>query len=171
MQSWELMMPRSATKIVVTLNGATAGKLADAELHFTEGPLAGLRLVGFGVWKRREPKAIPDTGRYADLNVTFPARSYPVNNAQQRATFAVLRPQAGAPVDALDPLRLAILNAYEAERAGILACGCIGSCSGGHVPADDSAPIDTSDEHHAEDYPGQRITGPDYDTRDREGRD
>lgn len=30
-----------------------AGKLADAELHFTEGPLAGLRLVGFAVWEAR----------------------------------------------------------------------------------------------------------------------
>ena len=29
------------------------GKLADAELHFTDGPLAGLKLIGFGIWERR----------------------------------------------------------------------------------------------------------------------
>ena len=26
------------------------GKLADAELHFTGGPLEGLKLIGFGIW-------------------------------------------------------------------------------------------------------------------------
>ena len=30
------------------------GRLADTELHFTEGPLARLKLVGFGVWERRD---------------------------------------------------------------------------------------------------------------------
>ena len=30
------------------------GKLADAELHFTEGVLAGLKLIGFGVWERAD---------------------------------------------------------------------------------------------------------------------
>jgi hypothetical protein len=29
------------------------GKLADAELHFTSGELAGLKLIGFGGWQRR----------------------------------------------------------------------------------------------------------------------
>src|SRR5262249_16237689 len=46
--------------------GNPAGKLADAELHFTGGPLDGLKLVGFGIWERR------NGGR----NVTFPARQY-----------------------------------------------------------------------------------------------
>ena len=43
------------------------GKLADAELHFTDGVLDGLKLVGFAVWERRS-----GSGR----NVTFPARQY-----------------------------------------------------------------------------------------------
>jgi hypothetical protein len=43
-------------------------------------------------------------------------------------------------------------------------CPCP-ECFGGPEPADnDPQPL-------AEDYPGQRITGPDYDTRDREGRE
>ena len=34
--------------------GAPAGKLADAEVHFCDGVLAGLKLVGFAVWARRD---------------------------------------------------------------------------------------------------------------------
>ena len=30
-----------------------AGKLADAELHFSGGPLDGLKLLGFTVWERK----------------------------------------------------------------------------------------------------------------------
>ena len=57
------------------------GKLADAELQFTVGPLAGLKLIGFGIWERR-------TG--GGRNVTFPARQYSVNG--ERRSFALLRP-------------------------------------------------------------------------------
>ena len=65
-----------------TLNdrGNPAGKLADAELHFSGGGLDGLRLVGFAVWERK------NGGR----NVTFPARQYSVNG--ERRSFALLRP-------------------------------------------------------------------------------
>ena len=48
----------------------TPGKLADAELHFDNDVMAGLKLVGFAIWERRD-----GSGR----NVTFPARSYSVN--------------------------------------------------------------------------------------------
>lgn len=57
------------------------GKVADAELHFHDGPLAGLKLIGFGVWERR------DGGK---RRVTFPARQYSVNG--ERRSFALLRP-------------------------------------------------------------------------------
>ena len=57
------------------------GKLADAELHFEDGPLAGLKLIGFAVWERRS-----GGGR----NVTFPARQYTVNG--ERRSFSLLRP-------------------------------------------------------------------------------
>ncbi len=75
------------------------GKLADAELHFTEGVLDGLKLIGFGVWERR-------TG--GGRNVTFPARQYSVNG--ERRTFSLLRPIADA--TAQDRIREAILEAY-----------------------------------------------------------
>ena len=76
------------------------GKLADADLHFTEGPLAGLRLVGFAVWERKG-----GNGR----NVTFPARQYTVNG--ERRSFALLRP-INDDVTAQERLRVLILEAY-----------------------------------------------------------
>ncbi|MBF8301609.1 MAG: hypothetical protein HW394_1979 [Acidobacteria bacterium] len=75
------------------------GKLADAELHFTEGVLEGLKLIGFGIWERRT-----GNGR----NVTFPARQYSVNG--ERRSFSLLRPIADA--TAQDRVREAILEAY-----------------------------------------------------------
>ncbi len=82
------------------------GKLADAELHFTDGVLAGLKLIGFAIWERRT-----GTGR----NVTFPARQYAVNG--ERRSFALLRPIVDA--TAQDRVRDLILEAYaEYERAG-----------------------------------------------------
>ena len=79
---------------------ALPGKLAEAELHFTEGVLNGLKLVGFTVWERRS-----GGGR----NVTFPARAYSVNG--ERRSFALLRPVAGD-ATAQDRLRELILEAY-----------------------------------------------------------
>lgn len=75
------------------------GKLADAELHFTEGALEGLKLTGFCVWER-------GTG---GRNVTFPARQYSVNG--ERRSFALLRP-AGGDTDAQMRIRDLILQAY-----------------------------------------------------------
>lgn len=75
------------------------GKLADAELHFTDGVLDGLKLIGFSVWERR-------TG--GGRNVTFPARQYSVNG--ERRSFSLLRPVADA--TAQDRIREAILEAY-----------------------------------------------------------
>jgi hypothetical protein len=85
--------------------GNPPGKLADAELHFTESPLDGLKLIGFGIWARR-------TG--AGRNVTFPARQYSVNG--ERRSFALLRPV----VDSIgqERLRDLILDAYARFEAG-----------------------------------------------------
>lgn len=77
------------------------GKLADAELHFAEGPLEGLKLVGFGIWERRG-----GGGR----NVTFPARQFSVNG--ERRSFALLRP-INADATAQEAVRQLILNAYQ----------------------------------------------------------
>ena len=87
--------------ITITPNdkGNPPGKLAEAELHFTEGALEGLKLIGFSVWERRG-----GGGR----NVTFPARQYSVNG--ERRSFSLLRPIADA--TAQERIREAILEAY-----------------------------------------------------------
>jgi hypothetical protein len=79
--------------------GNPPGKLADAELHFSGGPLDGLKLIGFGIWERK------NGGR----NVTFPARQYSVNG--ERRSFALLRPIVDA--TGQDRLRDLILEAYK----------------------------------------------------------
>ena len=86
-------------KITPNDKGNPPGKLADAELHFTEGPLEGLKLIGFGVWERRG-----GNGR----NVTFPARQYSVNG--ERRSFALLRPLADTA--AQERVRDLVLQAY-----------------------------------------------------------
>ncbi len=95
-------------KITRNDRGNPPGKLADAELHFTEGVLDGLKLIGFGIWERRN-----GSGR----NVTFPARQYSVNG--ERRSFALLRPIVDA--TAQERLRELILEAYQEheERAEV----------------------------------------------------
>ena len=83
------------------------GKLADAEVHFTEGAFDGLRLLGFAIWEKRS-----GTGR----SVTFPSRTYSVNG--ERRSFALLRPIS----DATSQVRIRdlVLQAYaefEAQAA------------------------------------------------------
>src|SRR5215212_6114634 len=91
-------------KIVSYEKGNPPGKLADAELHFTDGPLDGLKLIGFAVWERKT-----SPGR----NVTFPARQYSVNG--ERRSFSLLRPSADS--TAQDRLRDLILQAYQEHEA------------------------------------------------------
>ena len=86
-------------KIVANDKGNPPGKLADAELHFSEGPLEGLKLIGFGIWERKT-----GTGR----NVTFPARQYSVNG--ERRSFSLLRPVVDT--TAQNRVRDLILEAY-----------------------------------------------------------
>ena len=95
-------------KITPNDKGNPPGKLAEAELHFTDGPLEGLKLIGFSVWERRV-----GNGR----NVTFPARSYVVNG--DRRSFALLRPIVDSTAQA--KLRDLILEAFQEyeERAAI----------------------------------------------------
>src|SRR5438552_19208922 len=90
--------------------GNPPGKLADAELHFSDGPLAGLKLIGFSIWERRG-----GTGR----NVTFPARQYSVNG--ERRSFALLRPVTD--VAAQEGVREAILEAYAAAETAAAVAG------------------------------------------------
>lgn len=86
-------------KIAPNEKGNPPGKLADAELHFTEGSLEGLKLIGFAIWERRS-----GNGR----NVTFPSRQYVVNG--ERRSFSLLRPVGDS--TSQDRIRDVILQAY-----------------------------------------------------------
>jgi hypothetical protein len=95
-------------KITPNDRGNPPGKLADAELHFAEGPLDGLKLIGFSIWERRG-----GNGR----NVTFPARQYSVNG--ERRSFALLRPIVDGTAQAkVRDLILVAFAEYE-ERAAL----------------------------------------------------
>ena len=100
----------SAVIVRITPNdkGNPPGKLADAELHFTDGQLVGLRLIGFAIWERRG-----GGGR----NVTFPARNYSVNG--ERRSYALLRPIVDT--TAQNAIRDLVLEAFQEfeERAAI----------------------------------------------------
>src|SRR5436190_22198209 len=90
-------------KITPNEKGNPPGKLADAELHFTDGPLEGLKLIGFAIWERRG-----GNGR----NVTFPAKQYSVNG--ERRSFALLRPVVDT--SAQNRIRDLILEAYAGQE-------------------------------------------------------
>jgi hypothetical protein len=96
-------------KITLNEKNNPPGKLADAELHFSDGVLAGLKLMGFAVWERRT-----GNGR----NVTFPARTFAVNG--EKRSFALLRPVTGD-ATAQDRVRELVLQAYAdyEERAAV----------------------------------------------------
>ena len=95
-------------KITPNDKGNPPGKLAEAELHFGDGPMEGLKLIGFSIWERRG-----GSGR----NVTFPARSYVVNG--DRRSYALLRPIVDSTAQA--KLRDLILEAFQEyeERAAL----------------------------------------------------
>ena len=93
-----------AVKITPNDRGTPPSRLADAELHFTDGELDGLKLIGFSVWQRRS-----GNGR----SVSFPGRQYRVGD--ERRTFALLRPIADVSVQ--ERVRDLVLDAYaEYER-------------------------------------------------------
>jgi hypothetical protein len=96
-------------KFIPNDKGYPPAKLADAELHFADGVLDGLRLIGFAIWADRSG------GR----TVTFPARQYSVNG--QRRNFALRRPIGD--VEVQDRIRDLILDAYTTNETQLAAKG------------------------------------------------
>ena len=60
-------------KIIANDHNNPPGKLADAEIHFTDGPLDGLKLIGFGIWERRTggktSRSPPDSTRQRGASI------------------------------------------------------------------------------------------------------
>ena len=90
-------------KIQVTEKGPP-GKLADAELHFTSGPLDGLKLIGF--------RCGDGHGRRPERDV--PGAAYSVNG--ERRSFSMLRPSSIQPAQERI-LRDVVLEAYAEHEA------------------------------------------------------
>ena len=86
-------------KILRNERQTPAGKLADAELHFSGAPLDGLKLIGFAIWRRRDGKG---------CSVTFPARPFNVHG--DKTNFALLR--AIDDPKAQDQVRELVIRAY-----------------------------------------------------------
>ena len=80
----------------------------EAELVFEDGPLAGLKLVGFSLWNSLE----------GDTFVTFPSRAF--GAASDRRYFDFLRAEDGGlgPVKALKGM---ILEQYRLQGCGVSA--------------------------------------------------
>jgi len=94
-------------KIVHNQSGRPVGQLAGAELHFDDGVLSGLKLIGFAVWGERGG---------AVRTVSFPSRQYSVNG--ERRSFALLRPITD--VKNVDSIKELILAAYQAAHESAL---------------------------------------------------
>jgi hypothetical protein len=91
-------------KILPNDKHVPTGKLADVEVHFTDGTLEGMRLLGFSIWERRN-----GGGR----SVTFPSRAYSVNG--ERRNFSLLRPISE--MKSQDRIREVVLQAYAEHEA------------------------------------------------------
>ena len=68
---------------VLNHGGTPASKLADVEIHFEEGLLAGLKLVGCSVWRSKKGDA---------PTVLVPSRSYATAGGVRY--YELLRPSA-----------------------------------------------------------------------------
>jgi hypothetical protein len=88
-------------KIMPNDKGSPNGKLADAEVYFTEGTLAGMKLLGFAIWERKNG---------AGRNVTLPSRTYSVNG--ERRSYSLLRP-ANGDASCQSGIRDLVLDAYK----------------------------------------------------------
>jgi hypothetical protein len=94
-------------KILPNDRGEPPTKLADAELLFEEGPLIGLRLVGFSIWQSKRGKS---------RNVTVPSRTYYVLG--EKRGYALLRPaNEDGDVDVVKRLILESFAEFERRMA------------------------------------------------------
>jgi hypothetical protein len=89
--------------VFVQRESAPERLVCEAELVFNSGSLAGMKLVGFSLWKSPE----------GEVYVTFPSRAFGAGS--ERRFFDYLRSVDGeaAPVKAL---KAAILDAYQNQR-------------------------------------------------------
>ena len=78
--------------------------VTEAEIHFEDGPLAGMRLVGFCLWKSPE----------GEVYVTFPSRAF--GAGAERRYFDYLRGANGS-AEAVKKVKAWILDEYRKVEA------------------------------------------------------
>jgi hypothetical protein len=78
--------------------------VCDAEILFEEGTLAGMKLVGFSVWRSAD----------GEVYVTFPSRAFGTGN--ERKYFEYLRSTEGLSAE-VKRVKEWILGEYRATRA------------------------------------------------------
>jgi hypothetical protein len=79
--------------------------VAEAEIHFEEGPLSGTKLVGFSLWR----------GADGEVYVTFPSRAFGAGS--ERKYFDFLRSEDGT-LDVVKRVKVWIVDEY---RKGAIA--------------------------------------------------
>jgi hypothetical protein len=80
--------------------------VCEAEIVFDEdGPLGGMKLVGFSLWRNTDRQ----------VSVTFPARAFGAGG--ERRFFDLLRPAQGAAPDLVRKVKNWIIEEYQARRA------------------------------------------------------
>jgi len=79
-------------KITPTPVKAGNTKVAEAEIHFVDGPLTGMRLMGFTIHERHVTDMVPVSPevRKNRYTVLFPSRAYTVRGDKRE--YALLRP-------------------------------------------------------------------------------
>lgn len=78
--------------------------VCDAEILFDDGPLAGMKLVGFAIWR----------GAEGDMYVTFPSRAF--GTSTDRKFFDYLRGVEGGQSEGRK-VKAWILDGYKASQA------------------------------------------------------
>ena len=76
--------------------------VTEAEIHFEDGPLGGMRLVGFSLWRSAE----------GELYVTFPSRAFGAGT--ERRYFDYLRAVDSAP-ETVKTVKAWILEEYRKQ--------------------------------------------------------
>ncbi|MBN2369237.1 MAG: hypothetical protein JXO72_01990 [Vicinamibacteria bacterium] len=90
----------------VERNNGPERLVCEAEIVFDEsGPLGGMKLVGFSLWK----------GAERQVSVTFPARAFGAGG--ERRFFDLLRPVQGTAPDLVRRVKSWIIEEYQARRA------------------------------------------------------
>ena len=76
--------------------------VTEAEIHFEDGPLGGMRLVGFSIWRSTE----------GELYVTFPSRAFGAGT--ERKYFDYLRAVDGS-AETVKAVKAWILEEYRRQ--------------------------------------------------------